>query len=828
MLAAYISWRYPTSSGPIPVQDSPYDFTINVIDLYTLNSVGSIYRAPESPSEAPVALVSHGFLPATPLNPVFAVSLKTLELFRRIRLRKASFSVEAFAKIICDYYAIPYQRSIRKIMADTFDVYLSLLRMLGARISAALGHDGPDYRAKNSCPACTYKLKDEPSLPFQRMWVVDGNNSLKQMKVHGGRQAAADLRKFNSDYFLSPEYVDQFANEVKSRSAPSDETSDDEPDGEAAGDPTDGAPDLTSCTQNWKAAAADEKKKAWSVFEKTGIFAAACRHGFILWIADMVLSGELAKYALAMVAKFLEIDKDAFLLAYDIGCKFAETIKSSSLGEEFKARRARCCVNAFHGYSHNYWCQLNHHPNAIPGTGIEDLETLERIFSQSNALAMGTRYMSSYRRHMFIDLYFQQWDAEKYLNAATMLYNNLIQSSKIIQENTMAVQESLSQLGLTSADLDGYILDERDFFAQLGNEPAEDLHAIAYVELLQEYRKTCSELDAATSTFLTQTPTDYNFTTQEDGVSRYGVELSVTRQTETTRRKLREQRDIVLGEIIDLEIHLNIDTRWTPASPEYIKTLEYTSKRDYHRALDNLQRLVIQQLLEMHKAGLSQTGYKARQHIAARLQTRSKAIRRAVAAYNKAALCLDPVCDTLDWKKVSHYTFLDQFHILRDNRPDIHKKPWANPVIRDTIKQYQRLVHAHEEVQRCSIETRRIDTAIRDEQIQFRQVLLREQKSDLFHPLLDYVKRRITVNQSLSARIQQIYKLPVFQGIRGPGVRDGANTTEISEDAASEEVVPDGWLNVADPESDDEDWLDEEDDQELQRLVDLIGDLSAS
>ncbi|KAJ7575837.1 hypothetical protein C8J56DRAFT_1007569 [Mycena floridula] len=731
---------------------------INVIDLYTLNSVASIYRAPESPSEAPVALVSHGFLPATPLNPVFAVSLKTLELFRRIRLQKASFSVEAFAKIICDYYAIPYQRSIRKIMADTFDIYLSLLCMLGARISAALGHDDPDYRAKNSCPACTYKLKDEPSLPFQRIWVVDGNNSLKQMKVHGGRRAAADLRKFNSDYFLSPEYVDQFANEVKSRSAPSDETSDDEPDGEATGDPTDGAPDLTSCTQNWKAAAADEKKKAWSVFEKTGIFAAACRHGFILWIADMVLSGELAKYALAMVAKFLEINKDAFLLAYDIGCKFAETIKSSSLGEE--------------------------------------------IFSQSNALAMGTRYMSSYRHHMFIDLYFQQWDAEKYLNAATMLYNNLIRSSKIIQENTMAVQESLSQLGLTSADLDGYILDERDFFAQLGNEPAEDLHAIAYVELLQEYRKTCSELDAATSTFLTQTPTDYNFTTQEDGVSRYGVELS--------------QRDIVLGEIIDLEIHLNIDTRWTPASPEYIKTLEYTSKRDYHRALDNLQRLVIQQLLEMHKAGLSQTGYKARQHIAARLQTRSKAIWRAVAAYNKAALCLDPVCDTLDWKKVSHYTFLDQFHILRDNRPDIHKKPWANPVIWDTIKQYQRLVHAHEEVQRCSIETRRIDTAIRDEQIQFRQVLLH------------YVKHRITVNQSLSARIQQIYKLPVFRGIRGPGVRDGANTTEISEDAASEEVVPDGWLNVVDPESDDEDWLDEEDDQELQQLVDLIGDLSAS
>lgn len=38
----------------------------------------------------------------------------------------------------------------------------------------------------------------------------------------------------------------------------------------------------------------DEKtKRAWGVYDETGIFTAVCRHGFSLLIADMVQSGEL-------------------------------------------------------------------------------------------------------------------------------------------------------------------------------------------------------------------------------------------------------------------------------------------------------------------------------------------------------------------------------------------------------------------------------------------------------------------------------------------------------------------------------------------------------
>ena len=53
-----------------------------------------------------------------------------------------------------------------------------------------------------------------------------------------------------------------------------------------------GDPELENCTSNWKAVVSMEKKRMWGVFDETGIFASACPHGFVLWLADMVQSGE--------------------------------------------------------------------------------------------------------------------------------------------------------------------------------------------------------------------------------------------------------------------------------------------------------------------------------------------------------------------------------------------------------------------------------------------------------------------------------------------------------------------------------------------------------
>ena len=62
-----------------------------------------------------------------------------------------------------------------------------------------------------------------------------------------------------------------------------DEDDEDEIEEDAEGDPTDGAlGQISRCTDNWKAAASEEKKKMWNVFDETGIFACACSLSFCL------------------------------------------------------------------------------------------------------------------------------------------------------------------------------------------------------------------------------------------------------------------------------------------------------------------------------------------------------------------------------------------------------------------------------------------------------------------------------------------------------------------------------------------------------------------
>lgn len=95
----------------------------------------------------------------------------------------------------------------------------------------------------------------------------------------------------------------------------------------------------------------------------------------------------------------------------------------------------------------------------------------------------------------------------------------------------------------------------------------------------------------------------------------------------------------------------------------------------------------------------------------------------AVNAYNKAACALEPPCETLDWSKASHYAFLEEFALLRETKNDIRDKPWAKPVVRETMRMVQRVERAREELVNVSREVRRLHTSIRDEELLFTAVL---------------------------------------------------------------------------------------------------------
>lgn len=291
---------------------------------------------------------------------------------------------------------------------------------------------------------------------------------------------------------------------------------------------------------------------------------------------------------------------DRPLIGYDVGCSFSVTVEKSSLGPQFTASGGQFCVCAFHGYSHSYDCQLEFHPNIIEGAGLEDLETMERLFSMTNMLAPITRYASPYRRRLYIEAFLRQLDEDKYTNMGTFLLNNYQQALDIIVNDAAALEEAMRSQGITDADLDRWEAEEMEFFSRLGDEDPQDIHTIAYVERLQELRNLEARTQRANAQFFSFIP--------DGGASTYGHQLSATRRAETERRHANERYDRVLSDVCALELQLGIGIRWTPTSPEYVAGLKYIQERKYHRALNKLQKLVTQRLFELQRLNVAQTG----------------------------------------------------------------------------------------------------------------------------------------------------------------------------------------------------------------------------
>jgi hypothetical protein len=213
-------------------------------------------------------------------------------------------------------------------------------------------------------------------------------------------------------------------------------------------------------------------------------------------------------------------------------------------------------------------------------------------------------------------------------------------------------------------------------------------------------------------------------------------------------------------------------------------------------------------------------------HIAKSLQKRSKAIRRAVAKYNDTALKLTPPRDTLDWQKVAQFSFIDEFQILRDTRPSLHAQPWANPVVRDLIKRYQRVKRAQEELVRCNVEVRRLHASIIDERHRFGEILTRlsSAASPLLHPVKEYITRRQGAQKILLARITQIYELKGFTGTPFVYERKGSAPSPSTDNTPH----PPQPLAARDDEDDEDHDIEDDEEQEAQvgGIIDYIARLS--
>lgn len=123
-----------------------------------------------------------------------------------------------------------------------------------------------------------------------------------------------------------------------------------------------------------------------------------------------------------MASRLIEIFGEDVLVGYDIGCGFSVTASQSpKIGPQIQQASLTFCVNAFHGHAHHRRCQLQWHPLYIEGTGLEDFETCERVFSESNKIAACTRHASIFHRRQAILRHFRWWNSDKYCELSKLL-----------------------------------------------------------------------------------------------------------------------------------------------------------------------------------------------------------------------------------------------------------------------------------------------------------------------------------------------------------------------------------------------------------------------
>ncbi|KAJ7191133.1 hypothetical protein GGX14DRAFT_537905 [Mycena pura] len=665
MVDAYI--RYcAEQETPARPQDAPQPgpptveevYEIIVVDMFDTSQV-DVKLNPRGGGIAP-ALVLEGLVPCTPYKPDVAVTVRVLEAFHVLHARAPQLAIQPYVKSLCDLH----------------------------------GH---------ACPACMYKLEGEDELIFNMLTTMDGNDSLKRvLRRHpsdgegdgeptlGRSKERVDNRDASDGYYLSRERVDAW---VKTRL------------GEIL--PTEAHPvrvfnnvfrllivyqgEDNPCADRWK-------NMMWGIFDETGVFLALCRHGFVLVIADMIRSGELAKYPLAVVQELLDVFGMKLGAGYDIGCHFDATVRNSQLGDQARANKLKCLVGSFHGHAHNRLCQLSFLPNYVEGMGLEDLEGCERYFSRSNALAKSCRYASRFHRQQEITTYAKHFDSfETYANLSKFLCTNYRQALTILKTEP-ALRDWMRQESVESFDeFQQWLLEENEYLVGLKHA------AKTNVETLEmEYVQKLVNLSAS----------EAKYTVVQEQARRARADHAAytpgISKAELARRHAKEKVEKDLESVQSLEVQLDVAERWTAESPKWVSTVVEIKKRKYQLALDALELLIVERIFELTKMNQSQTGYKLRKHIAKALQARSKAVKTAIDNYNSAAGLLDPPMPHLGWEQVVEYAFLADFDILRDTRAEVQSCSWARPAYRLAMDRHFRILRAREEIKRLNVEIPRV------------------------------------------------------------------------------------------------------------------------
>ncbi|KAF8156234.1 hypothetical protein K438DRAFT_1621664 [Mycena galopus ATCC 62051] len=289
-------------------EDLPEAWPLNVLGFS--ESGIQLFAYINASKNANETLLRHGYIGGSPDQPTIAFSVKTFEIYRQVHRVCPRFSLDSLAKTLNHLHRVPKRPYLTEQLSTAYDAYLAILRGVDRHVQASLGRD-EQWKAKNICPPCFYKIRNELELKPSFLGSIDGNNSLKLVDstFRAGRPRF-DNRKTDSFRWLTAADVDVFKDEVKTSQKPASEAPSgrsDQPDLDVGDDDiawlnvnelTEAESDeltksVDTCVERWKNAGPEARKKMYALFAIAGIFIAVCRHGHVLVVCDMIRSGEL-------------------------------------------------------------------------------------------------------------------------------------------------------------------------------------------------------------------------------------------------------------------------------------------------------------------------------------------------------------------------------------------------------------------------------------------------------------------------------------------------------------------------------------------------------
>nr|GAT43938.1 predicted protein [Mycena chlorophos] len=703
MTTAFLDWRADpvTCNSPwaqpwtSPDWDAHQHISVHVFDIYGTQQMNIPIKSGQSQA---ACLVRMGLFPCTVQVIKTVITVRTLELYRNLFLRCPKVGIQAFCLALFDLHFIPRNHNFDALFRTALDAYLDILANADQRAAAALGRDTPHWRIKNSCPPCQYPLEGEAPLEPGMEVTLDGNNSAKRLDV-GSRQTRDDDRKAPGDFYLPRDAVDIWAKEnielLKLQYNRELESSTYAPGAEPH------CPD-----ERWKNMQEKLTALAQQAYDETGIMPCLCRHNFVLLLVDMVHSGEMFKYGFAIVNHLVRTLDRSLVFGYDIGCSFGRAVRQHPvLGPLTRRQRTSFLVGAFHGTGHSRICQCKNLPRYRIGVGMEYFEGLEAWFSKSNNLASITRTASRFHRQQAIVQYVQHANAKDAYGGLAKLLVAKYQNALSIKAQEPRLVETLHSLGIDRSVLGTWVEAEYEFLAGLQIEPPVETTQMEYYHALCTLASTQANWD--------RVRTDTPDTIIEQGD--YGESVSITQRLETRRHQAKEKNNRALDDVQRLERALGVEERWLTDSQAYKDAAQLVKRRDYHRAIDDLESAVVAQAFESERLFVPGTNNRLRGQISKALQRRHQAIQNRFRTFNKCALALS--LSTLSEENLANENFVAELALLRPSRINIGDQPWSKPgsPARQAMDLDFKLKRADEEINRLNIEIRRFWTWMEDE-----------------------------------------------------------------------------------------------------------------